>query len=99
MSPAAEHLRSHNQVGTRPAIQAALEWLPNLELDYDSWMRVGMALKGALGEAGKDLFTDWSAQAAKDVPATTAKAWDELQTRSHRGWYDLSPRHGARLAA
>ena len=56
MSPAAEHLRSHNQVGTRPAIQAALEWLPNLELDYDSWMRVGMALKGALGEAGKDLF-------------------------------------------
>lgn len=38
-------------------------------------MRVGMALKGALGEAGADLFADWSAQAAKDVPATTMKAW------------------------
>lgn len=79
MSPAAEHLRSHSQVGTLPAIQAALEWLPNVELDYDSWMRIGMALKGALGEAGQDLFTDWSAQAAKDVPAATAKAWTSFK--------------------
>ena len=71
----AEHLRSHSQIGTLPAIEAALAWLPNAELDYDSWMRVGMALKGALGGAGADAFADWSAQAAKDVPATTAKAW------------------------
>jgi len=74
-SSTAEHLRSHSQIGTLPAIEAALAWLPNAELDYDSWMRVGMALKGALGDAGADLFADWSAQAAKDVPATTAKAW------------------------
>ena len=74
-SSAAEHLRSHSQIGTAPAIQAALEWLPNAELDYDSWMRIGMALKGSLGEAGADLFADWSAQAAKDMPSTTAKAW------------------------
>ena len=67
--------RTHSQIGTLPAIKAALAWLPNAELDYDSWMRVGMALKGALGEAGVDLFRDWSAQAAKDVPATTMKAW------------------------
>ena len=75
ISPSAEHLRSHGQIGTLSAIQAALAWLPNAELDYDSWMRVGMALKGALGEAGRDLFADWSAQADKDVPAATAKAW------------------------
>ncbi|WP_420397251.1 PriCT-2 domain-containing protein [Nioella sp.] len=71
----AEIARTHSQIGTLPAIEAALAWLPNAELDYDSWMRVGMALKGALGEAGADLFADWSAQAAKDVPATTMKAW------------------------
>lgn len=71
----AEHLRSHSQIGTVPAIISALEWLPNDELDYDSWMRIGMALKGALGDAGADLFAEWSAQAAKDVPAMTAKAW------------------------
>lgn len=74
-SPEAEHLRSHSQIGTLPAIQAALAWLPNAELDYDSWMRIGMALKGALGEAGADIFAEWSAQAAKDVPAATARAW------------------------
>ncbi|THD71296.1 DUF3987 domain-containing protein [Thalassobius vesicularis] len=74
-APAGDIARSHSQIGTLPAIEAALAWLPNAELDYDSWMRVGMALKGALGEAGADLFADWSAQAAKDVPATTMKAW------------------------
>ncbi|WP_223425433.1 PriCT-2 domain-containing protein [Tateyamaria pelophila] len=74
-SPTAEHLRNHSQIGTLPAIRAALAWLPNAELDYDSWMRIGMALKGALGDAGADLFAEWSAQAAKDVPQTTDKAW------------------------
>ena len=74
-APAGNIKRIHSQIGTLPAIEAALAWLPNAELDYDSWMRVGMALKGALGEAGADLFADWSAQAAKDVPATTMKAW------------------------
>lgn len=73
----AEHLcvPAHAQAGTLAAIEAALAWLPNAELDYDSWMRIGMALKGALGEDGATLFANWSAQAAKDVPATTMKAW------------------------
>ena len=75
VTSATEHLRSHSQIGTLSAISAALDWLPNTELDYDSWMRIGMALKGALGDAGADLFGEWSAQAAKDMPATTAKAW------------------------
>jgi hypothetical protein len=75
LTPPTEASRSHSQIGTLPAIEAALVWLPNAELDYDSWMRIGMALKGALGDAGADLFADWSAQATKDVPATTMKAW------------------------
>ncbi|KGL03136.1 DUF3987 domain-containing protein [Thalassobacter sp. 16PALIMAR09] len=74
-SPATEHLQAHSQMGTLPAIEAALKWLPNAELDYDSWVRIGMALKGALGDAGGDVFAGWSAQAAKDVSAATAKAW------------------------
>ena len=74
-SPGTEHLQAHSQMGTLPAIEAALKWLPNAELDYDSWVRIGMALKGALGDAGGDIFAGWSAQAAKDVPAATAKAW------------------------
>ena len=80
VTPAAHpHLTGHSQTGTLLAIQAALEWLPNAELDYDSWMRIGMALKGALGDAGQDVFAQWSAQAAKDVPATTLKAWTSFK--------------------
>lgn len=66
---------AHAQAGTLTAIRSALAWLPNAELDYDSWMRIGMALKGALGEEGAALFADWSAQAAKDDPAATGMAW------------------------
>jgi len=66
---------AHAQAGTLPVIQRALAWLPNAELDYDSWMRIGMALKGALADDGAALFADWSAQAAKNDPAATAKAW------------------------
>lgn len=65
----------HGQRGTLPAIRAALAQLPNEELDYDSWVRIGMALKGALGEEGASLFAEWSAQAGKNDPATTARSW------------------------
>ena len=68
-------LPAHAQAGTLEAIRSALAWLPNAELDYDSWMRIGMALKGALGEEGATLFADWSAQAAKNDPGATVKAW------------------------
>jgi hypothetical protein len=70
------------QQGTFEAINTALAWLPNAELDYDSWTRVGMAIKGALGEKGRDLFLAWSQQAAKDVPASTLKAWETYKPTS-----------------
>ena len=52
---------AHAQAGTMPAIRAALAFIPNAELDYDSWVRIGLALKGALGDAGEELFAFWSA--------------------------------------
>ncbi len=99
MSPAAEHLRSHSQVGTLPAIQAALEWLPNVELDYDSWMRIGMAVKGALGEAGARSVRGLVSAGCEGRTRHHGQGVDELQARSHRCRNNLSPRHGARLAA
>lgn len=74
-TPQGHSAPGYSQAGTLPAVEGALGHLPNAELDYDSWMRIGMALKGALGEEGGDLFAAWSAQAAKNDPATTAKAW------------------------
>lgn len=66
---------AHAQAGTMPAIRAALAFIPNAELDYDSWVRIGLALKGALGDAGEELFASWSAQAAKNDYAFTARSW------------------------
>lgn len=91
-------LPAHAQAGTLAAIRSALAWLPNAELDYDSWMRIGMALKGALGDEGATLFADWSAQAAKNDPAATAKAWTSFRpTRIGAGTiYHLAMEEGWR---
>ncbi|CAA7615756.1 conserved hypothetical protein [Magnetospirillum sp. UT-4] len=67
------------QRGTLAAVRSALAHLPNADLDYDSWVRVGMAVKGAVGEDGASLFSAWSGLSAKDVPATTAKAWTSFR--------------------
>ncbi|QKS31383.1 MAG: bifunctional DNA primase/polymerase [Candidatus Accumulibacter similis] len=65
--------------GTLEAITAALEFIPNPDLDYDSWVRIGLAIKGALGEPGWPLFEAWSGRAAKNVPATTEQVWRGLK--------------------
>jgi hypothetical protein len=65
--------------GTPEAITDALHFIPNADLDYDGWVRIGMALKGALGEDGWNLFAAWSATSSKDVPETTAKTWASLK--------------------
>ena len=63
----------------RPRRSPTRRFIPNADLDYDSWVRIGMALKGALGEDGWDLFAAWSATSSKDVPETTAKTWASLK--------------------
>ncbi len=70
---------SRSQAGTLAAIREALAWIPNADLDYNSWVRIGLALKGALGDAGGDLFTAWSAQSGKDDAAFTLKTWAGLK--------------------
>ena len=72
----------HAQQGTLDAVRAALDYIPNPDLDYDSWVRIGMAIKGAVGEGGAELFARWSAQAAKNDPAVTAKSWADFKPTS-----------------
>jgi hypothetical protein len=65
--------------GTLEAITEALHYIANPDLDYDSWVRIGLAIKGALGEPGWPLFEAWSGRAAKNVPATTEQVWRGLK--------------------
>ena len=65
--------------GTREAVSAALGHIPNADLPYDDWVRIGMALKGALGDDGATLFEAWSAESAKNDPTFTAKTWSSFR--------------------
>ncbi|MBF0423149.1 MAG: PriCT-2 domain-containing protein [Magnetococcales bacterium] len=86
----------NTQEGTPEAIQDALRHIVNADLPYDDWVRVGMAIKGALGEAGAGLFADWSASSAKNIPETTDRSWASFRpTVIGAGTiYHLAQRHG-----
>jgi hypothetical protein len=73
-------------------------WIPNADLDYDSWVRIGMAIKGAIGEAGAELF----APGRRSRPRTIRRHRQDLgrlQAQAHRRRHALSPCHRARLEA
>jgi hypothetical protein len=61
---------------------AALAALPNDDVPYDDWIYVGLAVKGALGEAGWEPFRAWSAKSSKFDAAETLRAWDSFQPHS-----------------
>ena len=63
---------------TRELIERAVAHIPNDDLSYDEWIKVGHALHAALGAEGRNLWESWSAQAAKNDAATTAEKWDSF---------------------
>ena len=70
-----ECTRLPEQRGTYEAVADALGHIINADLDYDSWVRIGMAIKGALGDDGWPLFEAWSLNSQKNDPKTTARSW------------------------
>jgi hypothetical protein len=76
------HQTSHYLTGTYDAIEDALRYIPNNDLPYDEWVSMGMAIKGALGDAGEALYARWSASSVKDVPDTTARSWRSYRPTS-----------------
>jgi hypothetical protein len=65
-----------NQVPSRELVEEAVSHIPNDDLSYDDWIKVGLALYAALGSEGRDLWESWSAQAEKNDPPYTAEKWD-----------------------
>jgi len=70
------------QRGTVDAVNAAMRHIGNPDLHYDEWIRIGMALKGALGEEGRSLFDAWSRRSAKYDEDATIESWNSMQPRS-----------------
>lgn len=53
------------QRGNLDAIEDAMLAIPNDDLPWDEWNKIGMALYGALGEDGLGVFDRWSRLSAK----------------------------------
>lgn len=99
-SDSGDHIPAGSLRGTLEAIGDALRWIPNPDLPYDDWVRVGLAVKGAMGDAGEGLWMSWSAQAGKNDPATTEKTWRGFRPmRIGAGTiYSAAQQHGWRPA-
>lgn len=61
--------------GTLEAVTSAMEAIPNDDLSWDDWNRVGMALFNATSGAGWPEFERWSARSAKNDPVKTKERW------------------------
>ena len=76
--------------GTFEAVASALPHIVNADLDYDSWVRIGMAIKGALGEEGATAGTRW-------VTATGTRCWRWCLDARGRFRLDLDPDPGGEV--
>lgn len=60
-------------------IVEALNAIPNNDLDYDEWLKIGMALQ-ACDETLLGEFQRWSATSQKHNPQTTAQKWKSFNS-------------------
>lgn len=67
-----------NEPPSREIVAEALAHIPNDDLPYDEWIRVGLSLYSALGSEGRDLWEAWSAQSSKNAAAYTADKWESF---------------------
>ncbi len=79
-APATQDIDPLLKVGRPERAQKILDFLPNDDLHYDDWIKVGLAIVGALGKSDKAhaMWADWSAKAAKNDPALTEKEWENF---------------------
>ena len=73
---------SHGLTGTYEAITSALGFIHNADLAYDDWISIGIAIKGALGDEGQELWEGWSETSHKNQPEVTGKAWTSFKPSS-----------------
>jgi predicted P-loop ATPase len=64
------------------AVASALSVIPNDDLEWDGWNRIGMATWAATGgsEAGRKAFVEWSGKSKKNDPIATEARWQHYKT-------------------
>ncbi|WP_396268512.1 DUF927 domain-containing protein [Ideonella sp.] len=66
------------RVITPELIRDALSWIPP-DLDREEWVRLGMAVKAELSEAGFDLWDEWSKGGQNYTEASAREAWRSIK--------------------
>ena len=93
------------QLGDVEAIASALDGHPQRAMppcSWDTWNRIAMAIKAAIGEHGWPLFQAWSGRNPKFNAANHRQAVERHQSRGRphmRGANGLRPRVGSRMGA
>ena len=78
-------LNLKEQEGEMSEVDAALAFLPNNDVHYDDWVNTLHAIKGAVGEDGRELAHRWSKRSDKYDEAETDRAWDSIKNVQHIG--------------
>lgn len=97
---AGEHEGNPVKTASRADVESAVAVLPNGDLDYDSWIRVAHALRGAGAEYEEDaraLFHEWSSKSEKYDVDQTDRAWDSIKEVKAIGagtLFHLAEQHG-----
>jgi hypothetical protein len=60
-------------------LRDAMPFVPNDDLDWDAWTKVGLALFAAAGDACFDLFDAFSQKSSKYDRETTRERWEEIK--------------------
>jgi putative DNA primase/helicase len=66
-------------------IRSALAAISNPDLHHDDWLEIGIAIKGAVGEEGGELFHEFSERSLKYDPATTDAKWNSIREVREKG--------------
>ena len=84
----------NSKLGTddHAAVASALSVIPNDDLSWDEWNRIGMAAWAATGgsEIGREAFAKWSAKSSKNDKDTTESrlaALQDLAADEDRVWH------------
>ena len=86
----------HGLRGDRKLVESAIAAIPNDDVDYYSWVKIGYSIKGALGEDGLDLFFGWSAMSTKHDDKETESFWKNAKPHSTGAGsiYYIAGQHG-----
>ena len=63
-------------VGTLAAVEDALKFIPNPDLSWDDWNRIGMAIYCATETKGLHIFDQWSRSSGKYSSLETTQRWE-----------------------